>query len=226
MNKGYLHFLLCLAVAFSLPSCSRENLRKAKATLLQESQQEMEVVILFDNSLSYKPYISQTLSQVLDVFKYLAKNHPQCSTSLVLIDQKATIIWSGTNKDLQKPYDELKRILQTETSPYTDLVGAVERGLYFLNKDNAAEKYLLIFSDMKHSTPSYYPSDKELVPPPAGFPWEEINRSEVHVFVFFVPYTEWKAWSLLAKEKGVDIKGFLPEELKTKRAVQIVFGEG
>jgi hypothetical protein len=220
MKEKSIYLIILVAILFS--SCGKENVRKAKAILFQEKD-EIRVVVLFDNSLSYKQYISPTLVQVRELFKHLAHDYPQCSTSLLLIDQKATI-WSGKNQSLQRAYDELKNLLQKETSRYTNLIDAVERGLYLLKKEEAEKYYLLIFSDLKHSTPSYFPQDKDLVPPPTNFPWEEIKKADANVFAFYVPFKEWKVWENVSRLMGVNIKGFLPEELKSVMVKDIVFG--
>lgn len=219
MRKLIIASLLLLIIT----GCDKERFEKAKAIMEQESLEGIQVVLLFDNSISYKPFIEKTLVQVRDVFRYLATQYPGSRASLILIDSKATIIWSGLSQDLQKPYDELKDILQKKTSKFTNLIEAINKALYFLEETKAERKVLLIFSDMKHSTPGYYPLDTEVVPPPHEFPWQELNG--VEIYAFFVPYKEWSQWKMVMGQKGVKIKGFLPEELKTVRAVQIIFKE-
>ncbi|MDI6891203.1 MAG: VWA domain-containing protein [Thermodesulfovibrionales bacterium] len=212
-----------MILLLSLTACDREKLEKARAIMKQESMEEVQVAVLFDNSLSYKPFIDDTLIQVRDVFRYLAATYPEANTTLIMIDKNAKIIWSGLSRDLQKPYDELKNILKNKTSKYTNLIDAVNKAVYFLNKEKANRQILIIFSDMKHSMPDYHPRDYEVVPPPEDYPWEGLKGIET--YAFFVPYKEWHEWVKVMDQKGVKIKGFLPEELKTAKAVQIVFEE-
>lgn len=217
---------ITIAILISLlftSACDKERIEKAKAIMEQDSLQEVQLVVLFDNSLSYKPFIKETLIQVRDVFRFLATKYPEANTTLIMIDYKANIVWSGLSKDLQRPYEELKNILENETSQYTNLTDAVNKTIYFLEKEKANRKILLIFSDLKHSMPDYHPRDSEVVPPPKDFPWDKLKNIET--YAFFVPFKEWQEWKKVTGEKGLKIKGFLPEELKTVKAVQIVFEE-
>jgi hypothetical protein len=220
MKKVAIALILILTI---LTGCKKERIERATEIMKQEALEEVRTCVLFDNSLSYKPYISDTLIQVRDIFRYLAEKYPKTNTALIMIDKEAKIIWSGASEDLQRPYDELKETLRRETSRFTNLTDAVNKALYFLNKEKARRKILLIFSDMKHSMPNYYPNDQKVVPPPENFPWERLK--DIEIYVFYVPYEEWQEWQKVIANKEVKIKGFLPEELKTLKAFQVVFEE-
>jgi hypothetical protein len=220
MRKIVIVLILILTI---LIGCKKEKMERAKEMMKQGALEEVRTCVLFDNSLSYKPYISDTLIQVRDLFRYLAEKYPESNTTLIMIDKEAKIIWSGASKDLQRAYDELKETLRHGTSRFTNLTDAVNKALYFLNKEKAGRKILLIFSDMKHSMPNYYPKDQKVVPPPENFPWERLK--DVEIYVFYVPYEEWQEWQKVIANKEVKIKSFHPEELKTLKAFQVVFGE-
>lgn len=211
-------------ILLSLTACDSERLKKAKAIMAQdESLQDIQVVILFDNSISYKPFIENTLVQVKGVFQHMAAKYPESEVSLVMIDTKATIIYSGLSRDLQKAYDDLSNRLRNETASFTNLTDAVNKALYFLGKAKSRKKVLLVFSDMKHSMPDYFPQDIEVVPPPSDFPWDGLKG--VETYAFYVPYKEWREWGKVLNEKGLTITVKLPEELKTAKVTQIIFKE-
>lgn len=229
-KKISLLFCLLLAgILLILPGCSKENREKAKEQMkADESRPEIQVSVLFDNSLSYKEYVNDTLVNVKKVFQYLASKYgsdEKIKISLILIDSNATIIYNGKAKDLQRPYDDVEKILKTGQSKYTDLSGAVNRALYFFKEGNAKRKVILLFTDMKASTPKYHPKDDEVVPPPPDFPWQELKNEKVEIFAFFVPYKERILWQPVSAEKGVNINALLPEEMKTETAYKLVFKE-
>ncbi|MEK6689959.1 MAG: hypothetical protein AABY78_01490 [Nitrospirota bacterium] len=216
--------LILGTILLSLTACDSERLKKAKAIMAQdESLQDIQVVILFDNSISYKPFIEDTLVQVKGVFQHVAAKYPEAEVSLVMIDTKATIIYSGLSRDLQRAYDDLSNRLRNETAMFTNLTDAVNKALYFLGKAKSRKKVLLVFSDMKHSMPDYFPQDIEVVPPPSDFPWDGLKG--VETYAFYVPYKEWREWGKVLNEKGLKITVKLPEELKTAKVTQIIFKE-
>jgi hypothetical protein len=211
-------------ILLSLTACDSERLEKAKAIMAQdESAQDIQIAVLFDNSISYKPFIEDTLLQVKAVFQHMAAKYPQAEVTLIMVDTKANIIYSGLSKDLQRAYDDLADRLRNETAKFTNLTDAVNKALYFLEKGKAHRKALLIFSDMKHSMPDYYPKDIEVVPPPPDFPWDALKG--VETYAFYVPYKEWRLWEKTLNEKGAIITAKLPEELKTLKVTQIIFKE-
>ncbi|MEM7828190.1 MAG: VWA domain-containing protein [Candidatus Aenigmatarchaeota archaeon] len=211
-------------ILLSLTACDSERLEKAKTMMAQdESTQDIQIAILFDNSISYKPHIEDTLLQVKGVFQYMAAKYPGAETSIIMVDTKANIIYSGLSKDLQRAYDDLVDKLRNETTQFTNLTDAVNKALYFLEKGKAHRKVMLIFSDMKHSMPDYYPQDIEVVPPPPDFPLDGLKG--VETYAFYVPYKEWRLWRKTLDEKGVIITAKLPEELKSLKVTQIIFKE-
>lgn len=71
-------FTAALMMLLALTACDRERIEKAKATLSQdESMQEIQMAILFDNSISYKMFIEPTLHQVKGVFQHMAAKYPE-----------------------------------------------------------------------------------------------------------------------------------------------------
>jgi hypothetical protein len=214
--------LIGLLLLSTITGCDSERLEKAKAIMAQdESAQGIQIAVLFDNSISYKPFIEDTLLQVKGVFQHMAAKYPEAEVSLIMVDTKANIIYSGLSKDLQRAYDDLADRLRNETAKFTNLTDAVNKSLYFLEKGKAHRKLLLIFSDMKHSLPDYYPQDIEVVPPPPDFPWDGLKG--VEVYIFYVPYKEWREWEKVVNGKGAIITAKLPEQLKTLKAAQIIF---
>lgn len=228
MKKIYFCLVLSIIIMMlTFVACSKDNRDKAKEMMKEdETRPEIQVSILFDNSLSYKNYIDDTLINVKKVFQYLAANYnsnDDIKVSLILIDSEATIIFNGKAKDLQRPYDDVEKTLKTGQSNFTDLTGAVNRALYFFKEGNAKRKVMLLFTDMKASTPKYHPKDDEVVPPPREFPWDDLKKEKIEIFAFFVPYKERVLWQPVTAEKGMIIKAMLPEEMKTESAYKLVF---
>lgn len=215
--------IVSLAMVLVVSSCDQANLEKAKEIMKEDSRQNIQVAVLFDNSISYKPHIDKTLDQVKDIFRLLANDYPETNTSLVMVDHQATIIWRGLSKDLQTPYDELADLLTAKTSKFTNLSDAVGKACYLLKNSENDRKIILVFSDLKHSMPDYHPADEEIIPPPDDFPWTELRGIEI--FAFYVPYRELKAWKTAGVKNGISLSGFLPEEMKTAKAAEIIFGK-
>ena len=144
-----------------------------------------------------------------------------------MIDTKASILFNGKARDLQGAYDDVVKVLKEGQSAYTDLTEATKRALYFLKQGQAKRKIIVIFSDMKASTPKYYPSDKETVPPPPDFPWDELKKEKAEVYAFCVPLPEWRLWEPVMTEKGLPITERVPEDqdIKAGNAFKVVFGK-
>jgi hypothetical protein len=226
VNMRVRRLIVAITALLTLTACDKEKMERAKAALSRdESIPEIQMAVLFDNSISYKAFIEPTLSQVKGVFQHMAAKYPEAEVGLIMIDTKATIIYSGPSKDLQRAYDDLSDKLRHETSKFTNLIDAVEKGLYFLEKARARRKVMVVFSDLKHSLPDYYPQDMEVVPPPPGFPWEKIKEAGVEMYAFYVPYREWREWGKVMEKTGGRIAAKLPEELKTVKAAEILFKE-
>lgn len=221
--------LFALLIVILFLGCKAENLEKAKAVLSEdESIPEIQVSILFDNSISYKKYVDNTLENVKKLFQYLASeygNDEKIAVSLILVDTNATIIFNGKAVHLQRAYDDVSNILKNGQSKYTDLSKAINRSIYFLQKNKARRKMVVMFTDMKASTPKYHPGNEPVVPPPPDFPWDELKKSGIEIYAFFVPLDEWMLWEKLSNEKGVKINVKLPEEMKTESAYNLIFGE-
>lgn len=217
-----------IAILFSA-ACKQENLQKAKEMLAEdEGIPELQVSVLFDNSISYKGYVEKTLDNVKKIFQYLASkygNDENIKVSLILIDTEAKIIFNGKARDLQRAYDDVANELRNGQTQFTDLTNAVNRALYFLREGKAKRKVIMLFTDMKASKPDYHPGDEKTVPPPPDFPWNELKTEKVEVYSFFVPYDEWQTWMPVVSEKGVQIIAKLPEEMKTESAYKLVFKE-
>lgn len=212
-----------------LAGCKQENIEKAKGALnMDESRPDIQVSVLFDNSKSYKEYVGSTLDNVKKIFQYLASKYSddeRIKVSLILIDTNASIIFNGKAKDLQRPYDDVAHRLKDGQSRFTNLSDAVNKAIYFLREGKAKRKIMILFTDMKASTPDYYPKDEVVVPPPKDFPWKELKTEQIETYAFFVPYKEWQLWMPLVKENGVSIKAKLPEEMKTETAFKLIFTE-
>ncbi|MBI4691202.1 MAG: VWA domain-containing protein, partial [Nitrospirae bacterium] len=210
-------------------ACKQGNLQKAKEMLAEdEGRPEIQVSVLFDNSISYKDYVEKTLDNVKKVFQYLASkygNDENVKVSLILIDTEAKIVFNGKTRDLQRAYDDVANELRSGQTQFTDLTNAVNRALYFLSEGKAKRKVIMMFTDMKASKPDYHPKDEKTVPPPPDFPWDELKAENVEIYAFFVPYEERKLWKPVTEEKGVRIIAKLPEEMKTESAYNLVFKE-
>lgn len=221
--------LLIVAVSILALGCNQENLANARKVLSEdENKPEIAVSVLFDNSISYKKFVEDTLNNVKKIFQYLASKYgsdENMKVSLILIDSDAKIIFNGKPRDLQRAYDDVATILKTGQTKFTNLSGAVNRAIYFLKESNAGRKVIVMFTDMKASTPNFHPKDEKVVPPPPDFPWDTLKSENIEIFSFYVPYDEWNAWMPVAEEKGVEITAKLPEEMKTESAHQIVFKE-
>ena len=221
--------LLIVVISMLFLGCKQENLENARKALSEdENKPEIAVSVLFDNSISYKGYVEDTLNNVKKIFQYLASKYSSdenMKVSLILIDSDAKIIFNGKPRDLQRAYDDVANILKTGQTKFTNLSGAVNRAIYFLRESNASRKVIVMFTDMKASTPNFHPKDEKVVPPPPDFPWDELKKEEIEIFSFFVPYEEWKVWIPVVEEKGVEITAKLPEEMKTESAYKIVFKE-
>lgn len=220
--------LLFAAVAIFLMAgggCRKENIEKFKAGMADEGAPEVAVSILFDNSLSYKTYVEETTKHVKWLFQYLAATHPEAKVSLVLLDSEAKGVFNGRAEDLQKPYDELVATLRNGRSSFTDISGGVERAAYYLSKEKARRKIMIIFSDMKASTPSFHPNDEPVVPPPPDFPWQKLKAGNIRTYAMFVPFEEWSQWADAVQANGDLISASLPEELKTAKVHEVVFPE-
>jgi hypothetical protein len=220
---------LTIVLMLLLTGCNRENLVKAKESMAKnENGPEIQVSILFDNSLSYQAFVSDTLSQVKKLFQYLVSQYSEDETirvSLILIDTKASIIFNGKVRDLQRAYEDVTRVLKEGQTRYTNLTDAVNRSLYFFEEGQAKRKILMVFSDLKASTPDYYPQDAKVVPPPKDFPWARLQKAQVETYAFYVPYEEWQTWMPVVKEKGVRLIAKLPEEMKTESAYKLLIAD-
>jgi len=206
-----------------LTSCAA-NLEKAKQELLaqEDTRPPVAVAVLFDNSASYRDWVEPTLSEVRLLFQCLAARHPEAGVSLVLVASEPQNIFSGKAARLQTAYDDLARILRHGRSPYTDLSMAVNHASYFLEKADPQRKVMIIFSDLKHSTPSYYPRDARTVPPPEDFPWDRVD--DVDVFAVYAPFAEWRLWNEQVEARGLQatFQALLPEEMKATHVADAV----
>jgi hypothetical protein len=191
-------FSFLLIISLTAMSCNRENVQKFKAALKEDdARPEIQVAVLFDNSISYKDYVLDTLNNVKKLFQFLVSKYgsdENIKVSLILIDSKASIIFNGKVRDLQRAFDDVEKTLKTGQSQFTDLSNAVNRALYFFTEGNAKRRVLIMFTDMKASTPNYHPRDEEVVPPPPDFPWDGLRNENVEAYAFFVPFKEWRLW--------------------------------
>lgn len=222
--------VIIVALMMALVACKGKNVEEARKIFTDDDAAAFQVVVLFDNSLSYKSSVDLTLQNVTRLFQYLAKRDrgdEEIKTSLILIDSKASILFNGRAKDLQSAYDKVANVLKEGQSAYTDLTEATQRAIYFLKQTKAKRKILVIFSDMKASTPKYYPADKETVPPPPDFPWNELSTEKIEVYAFCVPYAEWKLWEPVMSEKSFTITERVPEDqdITSGNAYKIIFAK-
>jgi hypothetical protein len=219
--------LIPVLIILALTGCTGKNVEEAKKVFAEDGA-AFQVIVLFDNSRSYKSYVDLTLKNVTRLFQHLAREDQgdeHLKTSLILIDTKASILFNGNARDLQAAYDKVAKALKDGQSDYTDLTEATQRALYFLKQGKAKRKIIVIFSDMKASTPKYYPTDKETVPPPPDFPWEELKKEKIEVYAFCVPLPEWKLWEPVAGQKGLMITERVPEdqEIQAGNAYRVIF---
>mgnify|MGYP001198461715 CR=1 FL=1 len=216
-------FISVLFIIFTLiiSGCSKERGEEAMKVLKQEDSEDMHVAILFDNSKSFKPYIEDTLKTVEGLFNYLArKNREQgekIKICLILIDTEGTILYNGDIKNLLIAHEDLKKVLRDGQSKFTNLSTTTKKAIYFLNESKAKEKILIYFSDMKASTPSYFPVDSKTVAPPPDFPWKELLLSKARTFVFFPPFEEWQLWLNEMKTYGIQMTAKFPQDVEVRK---------
>ncbi|MCL6580614.1 MAG: hypothetical protein K6U08_03225 [Firmicutes bacterium] len=201
------------------------NMQLARQELLaaEDTRPALAVAVLFDNSASFKDWTDTTLEEVRGLFAYLAREYPEANVSLILIASQAENLFSGPAAKLQTAYDDLRAKLQQGRSAFTNLSASVSRASFFLGEVDAKRKVCLIFSDLKHSTPTYYPNDAREVPPPKDFPWNAVRDMEV--FAFYVPYEEWLLWKREVENQGLAdrFRGLLPEQMKAVHVTEVVF---
>jgi hypothetical protein len=223
-----LRFVASLALALVLlatvlTGCAA-NIERAKQELAAEDPRPpVAVAVLFDNSRSYHEWIEPAVKQVVGLFERLAADYPEANVSLVLIASDAENIFSGEAGNLGTAWKDLQACVDAGRTPYTNLSGAVTHAAYFLEEANSQRRVMVIFSDMKHSMPGFYPQDAAEVPPPGDFPWGAVLG--VDVYSVYVPFEEWLLWKTAIDPRGLkeSFRGLLPEQMKDKNIADIVF---
>jgi hypothetical protein len=98
--------------------------------------------------------------------------------------QSLEALWQEADDSSQQVTAALENTKTTHTAPLTDLHGALEYSALWLNERSAAEKTLIVFSDLENDTgkPSFDPPAKSL------------DLSEVHVKLLYVSYRDAEHW--------------------------------
>ncbi|MCW2279364.1 VWA domain-containing protein [Heliophilum fasciatum] len=209
-----------------LTGCNGENLEKAQGEMMRnETTKPPAVCVLFDNSPSFQDYAESSLTEIKMVFQVLARQYPDSTVSLVLINEEPVNVFSGEAKRLDIAYQELSQVVNGDRSHASNLSAAVHNGSYFLQNADAGRRIMLIFSDMQHTVPDYYPngSPDGRVPVPEAFPWDDIKDMEV--YAVHVSFNEWELWQqeIAKRNMGEHFRPLFPEQMKANHVVNVVF---
>lgn len=178
------------------------------------------VVIVLDTSVSFqvpsrepgvegKVLSAEALGVVQQFFKEGAnqkrrRTEAEDQYTLVAADAASQVIWSGTRKQLVELTPDVlatKLAVRKQFAQCTDLETALNAAAEVLRKHpEAAEKYVLTFSDLLHEPPvsSWRQCARPSGEPPAGIDWETLGQARLGFYFIskdfrYRPDAKWPA---------------------------------
>lgn len=212
-----------LALALLGSGCAR--LEAARRELAKDEvvakPKRQAVVVTFDGSGSFRPYIERSLAESKRIFQRLAVEQPDADVTVLMIDRTTKNLYSGPASKLQTAYDALAEKIRRGGSDWSNISDAFTRADFFLRRRGADVRTHIVFSDMEHSLPGYRFNEADPAPVPKGFPWRTLRGVQTHLA--FVSYEEWRVWNRAARVAKVSggLRALLPEDLTARHVADI-----
>lgn len=186
------------------------------ATAKQATTPFNRIVLMIDASGSYKQRQAEAVEKADGMLQELAQRKSKRwekgdQLYVISLDALPEVIWQGAVKELKSMKGAA---WQRRFRARTDYAGCTDVGAgfqlaarLFEQEPEPAQKYLLVFSDLKNEPPTTAPNRcrAPVSPslPPDSMPWDPL--SDVSVTVFWMPAIQKFAWYKVVIEKGLDL---------------------